>query len=70
MIVRTVVAYCDATDVFESGGTKDCFSSVSLNPQSTQSYIDLRHLGWKLINVDEGIKTVCPNHKKCVEWGA
>lgn len=62
MITRTVIAHCDAVEVFESG-SKDCFESVSLDPDSTQVFNDLRRLGWKLYDREDGIKTVCPKHE-------
>jgi hypothetical protein len=66
-IVRRVTAFCDAADLFEDGGTKDCFGAVVLKPEGTQPYIELERLGWATVIRDSKIHTVCPKHKNQVE---
>lgn len=65
-LVRTIVAYCDATENLEGGSTKACFSAQAIDPNSTQPYLDLVAHGWVIGEPQAGrgkTPVICPRHR-------
>jgi hypothetical protein len=54
MIVRTVIATCDRPH---------CDRSVALDPDYPQPFLEIADKGWGVQIQDDGVLTLCPQHK-------